>query len=461
MPTLTVEKTSWAPTWNGQRGGLVDAAPPRSRRPPAPLTSSTRIGELVAAQAGQRVALAQAGLQPPRGLHEQVVAGRVAQPVVDRLEVVEVEEEDREGVALAPPGPGEGALHQVQEHGAVGQPGERIVEGVVNHPVGGRAPLGDVHHRPAQPDGLAGGVADRPGPRQHPAPVPALMTEAVLALEARRASLEVGAHRPLDRVAVGGVDAVQPVAGCAGRLVQAHQLEPGVGEPEPIGAQVPVEEAVAGPLPGHRVAVVGGEGLPHQDGGPQRLPVPVRQGHHRPLVQPGLSRAARGDAQGLVDLAAIDEPLQLTAHHGAVTLREEELGQLPPHRLGPAVPELALGRAVPGQHLQPAIADEGGEGGPLEELAAQADQRRDRGPRRGGLGLGGPARQVGEQVEGALQHGLVLVGLPVVRVHLAPEPAQRRPGRLVGVEVGREKAAEARVHVRPVGWAGDWAPAWR
>ena len=62
---------------------------------------------------------------------------------------------------------------------------------------------------------------------------------------------------------------------------------------------------------------------------------------------------------------------------------------------------------------------------------------RGRGAGRLGLGLGGPARQVGQQVEGALQRRLVLVGPPVVRVHLAPEPAQRRPGRLFGGRGGR------------------------
>jgi hypothetical protein len=43
-------------------------------------------GELVAAQAGDGVLAAHAGLEPAGHGHQQVVAGRVAEAVVDRLE---------------------------------------------------------------------------------------------------------------------------------------------------------------------------------------------------------------------------------------------------------------------------------------------------------------------------------------------------------------------------------------
>ena len=62
--------------------------------------------ELVAAEAGDDVAGAQVGAQPRRHRAQQLVAGVVAEAVVDQLEVVEVEEEDPDrragdGAALA------------------------------------------------------------------------------------------------------------------------------------------------------------------------------------------------------------------------------------------------------------------------------------------------------------------------------------------------------------------------
>ena len=54
--------------------------------------SSASSGELVAAEPGHGVAVADAGGQPARDLAEGVVAALVAVPVVDELEVVQVAE---------------------------------------------------------------------------------------------------------------------------------------------------------------------------------------------------------------------------------------------------------------------------------------------------------------------------------------------------------------------------------
>ena len=115
-------------------------------------------GELVASLARQRIALAQAGVQARGHLDEKLVARGMAQTVVHRLEAVQVEEEHREAVPLAPAGPREGALHQVEEQRPVGQPCERIVEGVVQHAVGDRLALRDVHQRAGEADRLAAAV---------------------------------------------------------------------------------------------------------------------------------------------------------------------------------------------------------------------------------------------------------------------------------------------------------------
>ena len=57
--------------------------------------------ELVAAEARERVALAQAGRQRARDPHDQLVAGAVAEGVVDLLEVVQVDHQHGALVAVA------------------------------------------------------------------------------------------------------------------------------------------------------------------------------------------------------------------------------------------------------------------------------------------------------------------------------------------------------------------------
>jgi hypothetical protein len=72
-------------------------------------------GELVAAEPGDDVAGPGRLAQPRGDLQQQAVAGLVAEAVVDQLEVVEVQEEDRERA------PERGLLAQPrQEAGAVG-----------------------------------------------------------------------------------------------------------------------------------------------------------------------------------------------------------------------------------------------------------------------------------------------------------------------------------------------------
>ena len=102
--------------------------------------------KLVAAEAGRRVRRPQALLQAERDLDEQLVAGRVAEAVVDRLEVVEVEEQQGDVVAAAAR-PLERVLDAVQEQRPVRQPGERVVECLVRELVLEHAPLGHVVRR--------------------------------------------------------------------------------------------------------------------------------------------------------------------------------------------------------------------------------------------------------------------------------------------------------------------------
>ena len=58
--------------------------------------------ELVAAQPGQQIALARAGLHPLGGSLQGVVADGMAVGVIDVLEVVEVGDQDRQGLVAIP-----------------------------------------------------------------------------------------------------------------------------------------------------------------------------------------------------------------------------------------------------------------------------------------------------------------------------------------------------------------------
>jgi hypothetical protein len=117
-------------------------------------------GELVAAEPAQHVALAQRLLHGPGRLHEQPVAGGVAEALVDRAEVVEVDGDQGGGPVCR--------RHRRQavdlgaKRGARQQAGERVVRGVVPGPVeqlGGlaRDPPGGKqkrHRRGGEPDRL-------------------------------------------------------------------------------------------------------------------------------------------------------------------------------------------------------------------------------------------------------------------------------------------------------------------
>ena len=104
--------------------------------------------ELVAAQPRHGVAPGHAGAQALGDLLQQLVALLVAQRVVEHLEVVQVDEHQR---AFARPViVGQRLVQPVQQQLAVGQLGQRIVEGQVLDLFLGRLALGDVaaHRHP-------------------------------------------------------------------------------------------------------------------------------------------------------------------------------------------------------------------------------------------------------------------------------------------------------------------------
>ena len=118
------------------------AGPPRGRR-----TRRRRAGPRCPRAGGRRPA-------DWRTVFEQVVAGGVAEAVVDRLEVVEVDEQHGEAAIVARAARG-GVLDPVAEQRLVGQPGERVVERLVRELLLEPAVLGHVAEAPHPADDLA------------------------------------------------------------------------------------------------------------------------------------------------------------------------------------------------------------------------------------------------------------------------------------------------------------------
>ena len=108
-------------------------------------------GELVAAEARDGVAGAGRGAQAARDARQQLVAGRVAERVVDELEAVEVEEEQADRAQRA--AGGDVALHPLQrdvrpleQQRAVRQAGQRVAHGERGQPALGVLALDRVAH---------------------------------------------------------------------------------------------------------------------------------------------------------------------------------------------------------------------------------------------------------------------------------------------------------------------------
>ena len=99
--------------------------------------------ELVAAYAGDDVALAQARSQRTGDGHQDIVSGRVAEAVVDLLEAVEVEHEQR-AHALVPPRAADLARQLLLEAPPGVEPGQRVVVGEMLQPGLEDLALGDV-----------------------------------------------------------------------------------------------------------------------------------------------------------------------------------------------------------------------------------------------------------------------------------------------------------------------------
>ena len=103
--------------------------------------------ELVAALASEHVGVAEHAAQAGRDRRQELVPGGVAELVVDGLEVVEVDEQQRDRAAHAA-SPREREVELILDQDAVGQPGEAVVIGEVGELLLTAQPLGDVARDP-------------------------------------------------------------------------------------------------------------------------------------------------------------------------------------------------------------------------------------------------------------------------------------------------------------------------
>ena len=126
--------------------------------------------ELVASVARHEVALAHRRDHAFSGRAQQRVADGVPERVVDVLEVVEVDEQDR-GAEPRAPARGQGPVELVEDERPVGEPGERVVaRGVLERGLGGDGGGGVPHGRDDRSLGSAVDVEQRAGAGVDPHP---------------------------------------------------------------------------------------------------------------------------------------------------------------------------------------------------------------------------------------------------------------------------------------------------
>ena len=131
MPMLALANRSRPPIRIGNRSdsNIVDAT--RSNRTCRIVFEQDR--ELIAANAREHGLAVKSLVEPCRNLCQEEIAHAVAQRIVDLLETVEIEIEDRQGLAVYG-SPRHGRLHPIVERESIEQAGENVVPGLIGQP---------------------------------------------------------------------------------------------------------------------------------------------------------------------------------------------------------------------------------------------------------------------------------------------------------------------------------------
>ena len=324
--------------------------------------------------------------------------------------------------------------------GPVRQPGERVVQ----HADRGQVRVGDVHHRARQPQRLPRRIARGLPSRQHPAPASVVVPQPVFALESRRRAFEVRADTLLHRIAVRGMDAIEPFRGRFAATFHADDRAPGIRQPEPIAGEVPVPDPVAGALPGERIAVRKRIPFLHQRRIADFAAFLVVQRHDGPFAEDGLSRYRRRFPDQLLGVAEGQRLAQFRPRLRArrVAVREDEHRELAAHGLRMRDSEELLRRGIPGRHLPVRIAEHGRERSLIEQPGHETRLGRNDA---GSLGVRLPLQEVGEERQRVLQRRPLSIRAAVLLVDPAQQLAQMRR-RLFLTQGLLELASEAPVH---------------
>ncbi|MDT4821239.1 hypothetical protein FQZ97_544090 [compost metagenome] len=320
--------------------------------------------ELVAAQARYGVDLAHPRPQAVGDLDQQLVAGVVAEAVVDHLEAVDVHEGQREA-ALVARGQGDGLADAVAEQVAVGQAGEAVVVGLVLQLLLVALGFGDVvenadevadlaavvHHRrhlevvPELRAVLAEVAQQRPAllpGHQHPADIVQVRLVALLALEKAAVSPQHFLGRVAGDAFEGRVDVNDRLVGLL-VVGDHHRVDAGLHRPR-AGTHLQVAAALFGDV------------LEYHDGALDHLVV-VEEGHRR--IEDGLVPALEG--LDVDDFVARHLPLPHRAHHRPIARRHRLAAVGPPAAILAVALDSARVRPAPDQaalrvaHDQPAL----------------------------------------------------------------------------------------------------------
>ena len=214
--------------------------------------------ELVAADPRDRVPGAKHPRHPPRQRHQEMVANGMAEAVVDELEAVDVDEQNRAAAARLAPGAHYGLVYAVHEQRPVGEPGERVVKCVVLEPDLGAAAIGDVRERARHPCHLGVAAADREAAAEHPAPGSIGVAHPVLGFQMRCMPGDVRVDRRPQAQHIVAVHEVKPGGWIlvARALGLAQDRAPAWREVDPIAPQIPVPDAVVRGPHGERVSLL-------------------------------------------------------------------------------------------------------------------------------------------------------------------------------------------------------------
>ena len=117
-------------------------------------------GELVSAEAGKGVLIAQATAQAASELAQQVITDIVAERIVDILEVVQIDKHQHQLFLIALR-PVQRMAQAVEQQGTVGQAGQFIMQRQILHPPPGFDDLRDVGENAGVIDDLAAFIRDR------------------------------------------------------------------------------------------------------------------------------------------------------------------------------------------------------------------------------------------------------------------------------------------------------------